>query len=209
MNVDDLRAWGMQQPRPNLIRVTSADGQQHEVIPNGPWTKVAETLAALQPELLEAMADGKLLRAVRPNDRSDDWAGDASQPAARARVPSFTDAIPITASDPETQRFALVAHLLADAYRFATTTAFAQLTEIVRSQAEKSEAVERARDQLYRAQIKALEDQLRSVGQEPQEGQELLTNMVGQFLGGMQAGRAPEPPPAPQPAPNGKKGAQA
>ncbi len=193
----------MQQPRPHLVRVTSIDGSMHEVAcGQTPWTRVVETLAALQPELLQAMtADGKLLRAIRPADHSEDWTAESGDPKpSGARV----EHIPIVAADPETQRFALVAQLLANAYKHANEIAFNRLVQLVDSQNQRSNDVEKARETLYKAHVKQLEDQIRAAGQEPQGEGELLGAMLSQFMGGMQMQQPPPPPPPPPPTPNGK-----
>lgn len=201
LNPDDLRRWCMEQPRPHLVRVHAQDGAVHEVLCAGPWTKVGETLAALQPDQLQAVsADGKVLRAIRPGDESADW----SEPVDRARVPTL-EAVPITAADPETQRFALVAQLLANAYRHSTDIAFSQLVALVDAQNARAGAVERAQEQLHKAHIRQLEDQLRAAGQEPADGGDLMAQMLGTFIGGMGGARPPEPAPAAAPTTtNGK-----
>lgn len=191
ITLDELKSWLMQQPRPAFARITTADGAVHDVQCTGTtWPKITETVAALQPELLQAMtADGKLLRALRPADRSEDW---GERPAAERNPPLAN--IPITAADPETQRFALVAQLIAEAYRHSNENAFSRLAQIVDSLVSRSGDVERAREQMYRAHVKQLEEQIKSLGAEPQEGGDLLQTMLGQFLGGMAASSAPIPP---------------
>lgn len=199
-----MKAWLMQQPRPHIVRVTSLDGSINEVICGGPWPKVASTLVALQPELLEAMAPDKtLIRAARPNDQSEDWDDDDTDPSLSPRVPSLNN-IAITAADPETQRFALVAGLLAEAYRHSTDVAFNRLTTFLEMLLGRSADTERARDAVYRAQIKALEDQLRANQLEPESSpSDMIGAMLAQFMGGMQQA-APSAPPPPAPAANGK-----
>lgn len=170
------------------MRVSTADGAMHEVACTGTtWPKITETVAALQPELLQAMsADGKLLRALRPADRSDDW----GERPPEQRNPPLTN-IPITAADPETQRFALIAQLIAEAYRHSNENAFSRLAQIVDSLVSRSGDVERAREQMYRAHVKQLEEQIKALGAEPQDGGDLLQTMLGQFIGGMSAAAAP------------------
>lgn len=198
-SVSKIKAWCMQQPRPHVVRVTGIDGQLNDVQCTGAtWPKIAETICALQPELMQAMTpDNKLIRAARPNDASDDWQDDDSDPAG-PRVPSLNN-IPITAADPETQRFALVAQLIARAYEHSTTVAFERLAGICEALMQRSESVERARDQIHRAQIKQLEEQIKSMGGEPESQEGLLMQMASAFLGGA-GGQQQQPPPAPPPA---------
>lgn len=201
MDANDIRCWCMQHPRPALVRCTNVDGMVQEVLVQGAWTKLADTIHALQPELLEALtADKSLIRALRPNDLSEEWEEDQEPTPRRARAasaPSFAN-IPITAADPETQRFALVAQLLADAYKHANTAhdaAFQHLVEIVNSANRRSETVERARDSLHKAEIARLRQQITEAGQEPVgAGDELtLQTILGAVLGGAQQGGASEP----------------
>ncbi len=202
MTQEELKAWCMAHPRPAMIRVTSADGAVHEVLCTGTtWPKITETIAALMPELLEAMSGEKqLIRALRPAQRSEDW-GDDSAPQP-SKVPPLAH-IPITASDPETQRFALVAQLVADAYRHSNDVAFSRLAQIVDSLVARSTDVERAREQMYRAHVRQLEDQLKALGQNPTDSTDLLGAMMSQFLAGAQMHGTPAPAPPPPPPPNG------
>ncbi len=199
MDAQDIRVWLMQHPRPSLVRCTNEEGMAQEVLVQGAWTKLADTIHALQPELLEALTPEKtLIRALRPNDLSDDWE-DEQQPQqqrrARTPAPSFAN-IPIVAADPETQRFALVANLLADAYKHANEAhdaAFQHLVEIVNSANKRSETVERARDSLHRAEITRLRQQITEAGQDPVSGagDELtLQTILGAVLGGAQSAGA-------------------
>jgi hypothetical protein len=209
MDANDIRVWCMQHPRPAMVRCTNADGLVQEVLVQGAWTKLADTIHALQPELLEAVNSEKLLiRALRPNDISEDW-GDDEQPEARrprTPTPSLRD-IPITAADPETQRFALVAQLLADAYKNANDshqTAFQHLVDIVNSSQRRSESVERAKDALHKVEVQRLRQQITEAGQEPEgspEGELTLQSLLGAVLSGVNAGGGGADPAA---AANGK-----
>jgi hypothetical protein len=188
MTSDDLREWAMAQPRPALIKVEVRDGAVHEVVCQGPWTKVGDTLFALQGELLHAMtSDRQILRTIRPNDHSADWS--EGRPPAPQGGP---EVIPVPTADPETQRLVVVANLIANAYRHATDVAFSQLVQLVEASSARSEAVERARDQLHRAQIRQLEEQLRAHGAEPTESGDLMQQMVASWM----AGAAQTAPPA-------------
>ena len=204
MNPTKLKQWLMAQPRPHHVQVTSVDGAVHEVSCVGAtWPKITETVAALSPEMIQAYTnDNKLIRAVRPLDQSEDWADDDSDPSG-PRVPPLHN-IPITASDPETQRFALVAHLISEAYRHSTQVAFDKLAAITEQLMLRSTDTERARDSVYRAHIKQLEDQIKALGEEPAGGpQEVIGQMLAAFMGGA-AQHSPPPPPAPHATTNGK-----
>lgn len=203
MDATDIRVWCMQQPRPAVVRVTNADGEKQEVLVQGQWTKLADTLAALNPELLEALnPERQLIRAIAPNDLDEDWEPDDKQPraassrrAASGESSSFVG-IPITAADPETQRFALVGKLLADAYKDsnrARDEAFGHLVEIVDKMTKRSESVERAKDALHKLEITRLRQQIEESGAEPvasPEGELTLQNLLGVVLQGAAQGAA-------------------
>jgi hypothetical protein len=195
MDANDIRVWCMQHPRPAAVRCTNADGLVQEVLVQGAWTKLADTIHALQPELLEAInADKMLIRALRPNDISEDW-GDADPEPRRPRAAeSAARSMQITAADPETQRFALVAQLIADAYKDANQshqTAFQHLVDIVNSSQRRSESVERAKDALHKVEVQRLRQQITEAGQEPEgspEGELTLQSLLGAVLSGVNAG---------------------
>ncbi len=203
MDANDIRVWCMQNPRPAVVRVTNADGQTQEVVVQGQWTKLADTLATLQPELLEALnADKQLIRAIAPNDLSEEWEADerparaASSRRSSSGEPSSYVGIPITAADPETQRFALIGKLLADAYKDANTArdaAFQHLVEIVDKMTKRSDSVERAKDALHKLEIQRLRAQVEELGSEPvasPEGELTLQNLLGVVLQGAAQGAA-------------------
>jgi hypothetical protein len=201
MDANDIRVWCMQHPRPAMVRCTNADGLVQEVLVQGAWTKLADTIHALQPELLEAVNQEKMLiRALRPNDISEDWGADDQPEPRRPRAapPSLRD-IPITASDPETQRFALVAQLIADAYRHANEahdTAFQHLVEIVNAATRRSESVERAKDALHKLEVQRLRQQITEAGETPEgspEGELTLQSLLGAVLSGVNAGGGTNP----------------
>ena len=189
MNSSDLRLWTMQMPRPSCVRVTTTDGAQHELA-CGPtakvgWKKLADTLAALDWQLIEALDDkGNLIRATRP-ERDEDEDESAAQPMVAAPQ----------GSDPETQRFVLVAQLIAHAYKHSTDTAFERLSDMIEAASKRAEEGDRARENFYRAQVRSLESQLRAAGREPVEtpGGDLLGPMLMQFMSGAASRGAPIP----------------
>jgi hypothetical protein len=147
--------------------------------------------------------DGVVLRAVRPADvsSSEDWHDGETADPRISPMPPIRD-VPLLSADPETQRFHLFAQLISQAYAHSTQIAFGHLVAIVEAQGARSDAVERSRDAVHKAQIKALEEQIRNLGAEPEQGGDLLTTMVSQFVAGL--GARSQPPPAP--VPTGKNG---
>lgn len=183
MTNHEIRAWLMAMPRPVLLVVTTEDGQRLE-LPCGSgagvgWKKLSETIHALAWMRLEAYGkDEALIRACQPKfEESEDAPASPASPARAVVVPPGADG--------ETQRLIIFANLIAEAYKHSNTEAFARLSEMISSSMERADRADQTRESYYRAQIKQLESALRAAGAEvPQT--DLLSAMMGQFLGGMQ-----------------------
>ena len=183
----------MEQPRPSIVRVTKLDGGVDEVTCTGAWTKIADTIEALEPEHLQALnTEKQTIRATRAADLTDDWEHepDETRAARRAPPPAMPDiAIPAAAMDPETARWALFARLLSDAYKHSSQVAFERLAGIVEALVQRADNADRTREAFYRAHIKALEDQIREMGKEPsEEPGDLVNTIVNSAIGGAIAG---------------------
>lgn len=188
MNAGAIRSWLLCQPRPVLIRVTTESDTQHEIEPNGaPWARVAQSIEALKPELLEALdVNKKLIRAVRPNEQELEPEAHEAQP-----VPSSSG--PQVASIDTT--LVTFANLIAGAYRHSTEQAFARLTDLFETSTRRTEALERSLERmqlmLNREQAGRWEDAL----EQAQNGnQDPLAQLVGAFFGGSNLGGAAAPP---------------
>jgi hypothetical protein len=148
MDVRELRGWLLCQPRPVSLRIVSADQQAHklDIVQGVSWIQAAESVAALQPDLVEALdKDGNLIRAIRPNDVE----------AEEEKVES-----PSQPSDPETLRLITFAKLLAEAYKHSTETAFDKLVALFDASNRRSELLERSLTTTERLLRKAYEDQI-------------------------------------------------
>ena len=148
MTPRELRGWLLCQPRAASLRCVSADQGEHKLAidPGTSWIKVAETVAALQPELVEALdAKGQLIRAIRPDE-----------------VAADEDAEPNVSlsQDPENARIITFAKLLADAYRHSTEVAFDKLAQLFDAVNRRSESLEKSLDAMLRIQRKAIEERL-------------------------------------------------
>lgn len=184
MNARQIRGWLLIQPRPSMLRITSnGNVSALEIAPGQSWIAVATSVEALEPDLVEAFAGDKLLRAVRPNDQEappDDDAGSSSSPSY-GPPPAPSSVLTHDASVALLDRFA---HHIAEAYRHATDVSFDRLVSMFDAVNQRSEAAERARDAIQRAQIKALENQIEATGAEP-VSTDPLTELVGAFMGGL------------------------
>jgi hypothetical protein len=192
-DLEQLRKWLMQQPRPHSVRVTSLDGGVHDVVCGTPWTNCADTVASLNPEHLQALNPEKqTIRALRVTDLSQDWSPD-DQPAVRRPPPppSPDYGIPAAAMDPESARFVLFSRLISEAYKHSTQVAFEKLSDIVEAMNRRAEAGDRAREAVNRAHVKMLEEQIKALGEEPAEQpNDLLSTIVSSALGGIMQGKA-------------------
>lgn len=205
MKSDQIRQWLMQHPRPAIVRVTDEHGAINDVLcGQSTWVKVADTIETMRPEMIQALNQAKeILRAARPADMSEDWTpedGDDEPTPARKQSSSSPPApspmeIPFDRLDGESARFALFARLQSDAYRFATETAFNTLAGIVADLTRNQTNVDRAREQLYKAHVRQLEEALKAAGQDvpEQPGGDMMQAMLGTFLSSMMAGGAGAP----------------
>jgi hypothetical protein len=183
MDVRELRGWLLCQPRPTKLRVVAGDAQEHriEVTAGMQWIQLAQSVAALQPDLVEALDDkGNLLRAVRPSEVSED-----EEPADNTSL----------SQDPENARLITFAKLLADAYKHSTETAFDKLASLFEAVNRRSEAQERTIVTMERVQRKMFEDLVLQQAEGAQSGGgTLMEQMMAAFLQGQQqSAAAPKP----------------
>lgn len=134
LNAVELRGWLLQKPHAALIRVTT-DGDVEEIKPTKSWAKIAATIAALEPDLVQCFdAGGKLLRATR-------FEADAAPPRKRpgSDAPTLPDVI---AQDPQAALLTHFASLLHRAYEHSTQTAFEKMVELFERMNERSDSIE-------------------------------------------------------------------
>lgn len=201
MDPKPIRSWLLTHPRPVVVRCTGED-QTPQEIPVGKQTfaQVADTVAALEPLLIEALdAKGDLIRAFRPDD------GD--EPSASANAPRIPDAL---TSDPETARITHFANLIHRAYEHTTDVAFDRLVSLFEAVNARAEAAERLAAQSEAARRRELKEHLEEAAQNVASGTQSddpLTQMIGAWFQGQMMAAAQQaaatPPPTP---PNGKPG---
>jgi hypothetical protein len=195
MKAEQIKTWLLKQPRPAVVRVTDEHGAIHDVVcGQSTWVKVAETVEAMRPELINALNSSKeVLRALRPADMSEDWTDDDDdeQPAAAMRPSApVVPEIPFDRLDGESARFVLFARLISEAYRHSNEVAFTRLAGIVENLTRNQGNVDRAREQMYRAHVRQLEEALKAANVEvpEQPGGDMMQAMLGGFLQSMMAG---------------------
>ncbi len=171
MTVRDIRGWLLCQPHPSSLRILGADDAEHKfAIENGSsWVRVAESVHALQPVLLEALnAKGELIRATRPNEVDEE---------EEEQTESFA------VSDPESQRLIVFAKLLADAYKHSNDVAFDKLASLFDATNKRAESLEKTVQAVMRMREKQIIDGAAEVDA---EGPLTLQDLLMGFLQGQQ-----------------------
>lgn len=132
MNANAIRSFLIQQPPAVTIRLTDANAETTLIEPGKrSKAKIAESIAAIQPELIECLdRDGNLLRATRT---------EFTMPARSAQAPPLP---PELQRDPESLRLTHLANLVHRAYEHATDVAFAKLVELVERMDQRSQSIE-------------------------------------------------------------------
>jgi hypothetical protein len=194
MNAWTLRNFLICQPAPATIRLTK-DGDTQEITPGRKSrVKIAETILAVGPELVECLdAKGGLIRALRPDDELEQ---SGSSPAVPA----------VIAQDPHAAMMSHFANLIHRAYEHAADVAFAKLIELVERMEDRSASIE-ARLERTEAQYRRLqqdriddlyeraEEQTADASKEDPKEQMLAAMMAGAMRGDAAAAAA---------SPNGK-----
>jgi len=195
MNAGRIRGWLLQLPKPHAVRV-SGDGEPQTLKPGRSYAKLADTIAALAPDLIEALdKDGAVIRATRLE------AEDAHRSDA-ATVPEGLKA------DPQALMLTHFANLVHRAYEHSTEIAFTKMVELVDKMNDRSEGIEQRLERAESRNRALLQDQVDAEFERAQdvanatgggEG-ELGQQLVGSFLSGALNGKAV----GAQPAPKGK-----
>lgn len=182
----------MKRPRADVIRIT-VRGVVQEVRPTRGQSiaKIAETIAAVAPEVIELHdKDNVLLRAIRP-ETDPDLALEQPKPPKEIQA------------DGETLRVNHMASLLAKAYEHATTIAFGKLVELVERMDARMESTETRLERMegmYRRvmyeQLQDLQEQALAVLDDQGDNEEgswkdqMAQTLFASFIQGRNAKRA-------------------
>lgn len=149
MSARQIRNFLIRQPRPNALRIIVGDDKTMMEIPKDPhWGQISESVDALGPDRIEMLDNkGNFIRAVKSEQFSDDVVEDATTNSRHASSK--------VAFDAETERFKLIAQLLAEAHKFSET-AFNQLAKIVEGVTTSNVQKDKFIDSMQRAYNKAL-----------------------------------------------------
>ena len=182
------RQWLMQQPRPHTLRV-HVNGEPAprdlSLQPGQSWQKLADTIDALAPRLVEALSEtGRLIRArnpelVTPDDVDQVETGDPDDPT-----------VPVE-GDTQIETFA---RLLADAHRISgeramtfVETAFAKIVEIANVQSSRLDKMQALVDAMQRRWMRDASNTIDGVndGEGGDASQQaLLAQMFASFVQG-------------------------
>lgn len=193
MNAWHIRSWLLQLPKPARVRLTDADGETKELdCTKRAMVRVAESIAALKPELLECLGDdGSLLRALRPSSADDVTSG----------APSIPRGLEL---DPQALLMSHFAALLHRAYEHSTELAFVKLLEIVERMGERSDAIEKRLERTeanYRREqsdrIDDLWERAEEMAQQAGSGTNGRDAIFNSLIQGIFAGKRAAAPPAP------------
>lgn len=191
MNVQRIRGFLLQKPRPAAVRLTG-DGEPETLTLGKSFQKSAETIEALDPELIECLdSAGKVIRAMR-TDNADAQRSDAA-PTPQLLI-----------SDPETARLTHFANLVHRAYEHSTEIAFQKLVDVMERMNERSDAIEQRLERTEAANRRLLQDQVDDAFDRANEQAAaaakgeggLGEQLVGSFLSG-QMNHQQRPPPKP------------
>lgn len=200
-DVNTLRSFLVQSPRPAKILVTCGDGETKEILPPKAvggitWMGLARSIETLDPAKVELFdASDKLIRAQRFD---------------AGALPDVESSLPeILKRDAESARIALFAQLIASAYKFSVETAFTkmvELTERLDSRLERMEVrLERAETQYRKEMADRINEAFEEAEEVAKEAEQAVanpaTNLMQAFMQGAAQGQTATPP-AP---PNGKK----
>ena len=168
------RGWLLQRPRPSSLRLTvGTETRNVTIAPAQTWANVAETVVALDPDQIESHDEKwNVIRATEAHfgdelELDDAGGGQRTTPAPPPEL--------VLAQDPESQRFALVARLLADAYRHSTDVAFERLADIAERQEARAATLERTVDTMYKVERHRLERAYRELEEREDEVEEATT----------------------------------
>lgn len=179
MNVARIRGFLLQHPKPAAVRV-SGEGEPETLKPGKSYARCAETIAALNVDLVECLdASGNILRALRMGEAD-------AQRSAAAEVP------PVLATDPHAAMLTHFANLLHRAYEHSTEIAFGKMVDLVERIGDRAEAIESRLERAEAANRRLFNEQLEDAFERAHEAAEkangengdLTQQMVGAFLSG-------------------------
>jgi hypothetical protein len=180
MNASRIRGFLLQLPKPHSVRV-SGDGEPQTLKPGRSYAKLADTIAALSPDLIELLdKDGAVVRATRLDS-------DESHRSEAAAVPEALK------HDPHALMLTHFANLVHRAYEHSSEIAFTKLVELVDKMNDRADGIEQRLERAESRNRALLQDQVDAEFERAQEvaaasgagGEgDLGQQLVGSFLSG-------------------------
>jgi len=200
----ELRSWLMKHPRPASLRLSTNGESRILAVPaKVVWAELASSVAALAPELIEALDNsGTILRLVQPSAAIDDSEFEP-EPARTAPI----------SRDPAVANMHAIAEIIAGAYRHSTEIAFNRMVDLFEAVNRRSESLERSLDLTHNMLRKAYEAQAEAVLEAATNdaaapaGGDPMAQMMQSFIGGAMANK-PRPPVSAVPPTNGTTNGQ-
>lgn len=191
MNANRIRGFLLQQPKPVVVRVSTADGEPQELKPGKSFARCAESIEALHVDLIECIdKDGNLIRAIRTDSPE-------AQRSEAAEIPAGIS------SDPHALMLTHFSNLIHRAYAHSTEVAFSRMVELVERMGDRSDAIERRLERAEAAHRRVVEQQIDDAFDHAEQiaaqasatgaGVDFVSQMAQAYLSGVA-----------QPKPNGK-----
>ena len=147
MNVERIRRFLIKHPKPVRVRVTG-EGEPQELEPGKSYARCAESIAALEGDLLELFGSkGELLRAIKLNGF------EATRPESPPLPAGLSD-------DPQALLLTHFANLIARAYEHTTEVAFGKMVELVERMNDRAESIEERLERAEAQNRKMYNDQV-------------------------------------------------
>lgn len=181
MSATQIRKFLLRQPRPHSLRIKVGDETTVMEIPAAPhWSEIADSVDALGPDAIEMLdKSGKFVRAVKSEQFDDDIIEDVRANSKQAATKVGFDA--------ETERFKLIATLLAEAHKFSET-AFNQLAKIVEGVTTSNVQKDKFIDSMQRAYNKVLLENAELAAAGGEDGGDPMELMFKMMMAGAMQG---------------------
>jgi len=187
-----IRQFLLKNPRPDIVRVTTASGETKEVHIDDKvrWSNVANTVVSLNPAVVTALNNDDAVLRVEKIVNEDVPSVDTGDDPTTTKMPLH--------SDPVTAQLHHFGTLLAHAYKFATEVAFEKLAERDERDMRRQEATEKRLERMEAAYRSEFEGRVRERldGMEEGDGKDKLieaffSGRMGAAKDGAQQSRRP------------------
>lgn len=184
--VGKIRGWLLKHPKPATLRLTVEDEPQTMVV-KGSYSKLAENIAQIDPETIEAFdKQGNVLRVLKAD-------AEEAQRSDAAAIPKGLE------NDSNAAMLAHFANLLHRAYEHSSEIAFNKMVEIFGIQASRAEAIEQRLERAEASNRRLISEQIADAFERADEAQQqngkgsFLDEMVAAFVQGQQLKQQPAP----------------